>query len=89
MRINSFSEIYFTGYGRAAAAAAEESPGRVQPPSHHAQGFNIPFGHTPHSDLISNNDVIDRLEATLHWQSNVIENSGKVGDLGHFQRFLH
>ena len=33
-----------------AAAAAEESPGRVQPPSHHAQGFNIPFGHTPHSD---------------------------------------
>ena len=34
----------------AAAATEEESPGRVQPPSHHAQGFNIPFGHTPHSD---------------------------------------
>ena len=27
-----------------AAVAAEESPGRVQPPSHHAQGSNIPFG---------------------------------------------
>ena len=34
-----------------AATAAEEFPGRVQPPSHHTQGFNIPFGHTPHSDI--------------------------------------
>ena len=33
-----------------ATAATEESPGRVQPPSHHAQGFSIPFGHTPHPD---------------------------------------
>ena len=36
----------------AMTAAADEFLGRLQPPSHHAQGFNIPFGHTPHSDLV-------------------------------------
>ncbi len=34
----------------AATVAAEEFPGRLQPPSHHVQGFNILFGHTPRSD---------------------------------------
>ncbi len=29
------------------ATTAEEFPSRLEPPSHHAQGFNVQFGHAP------------------------------------------
>ncbi len=41
-----FYEIWARGPKGATATAAEEFPGRVQPPSHHAQGFNIPQKNT-------------------------------------------